>query len=300
MISMIMVMSGGQACAASTESGRSEAKEEKRDVSSDNVIVKIGDKTFSREDVQWRIDGMSPDNRKEFQTNRKKKELLDNLVKNYLFAQEARSMKMDKEKGVAASIEDLVNYQLAQVYNRFVVSNIQLSDNELKEYYDRHLSNLKSAHQVRAQHILIKLDIGAPFREEKAALQKANSIRAQLMKNKDFNSLAKKYSQDTETKDKGGDVGFFSREQMLADFADAAFSLKPGQISKPVRSILGYHIIKVTDVKEPKVLSMEDLRETLISRVFEMKRQKAISEEIDKLMAKYNVTVFKENEYRLD
>jgi parvulin-like peptidyl-prolyl isomerase len=104
-----------------------------------------------------------------------------------------------------------------------------------------------SGEQVRARHILISVAEDATDAEEQAALAKAISITNQLKDGADFATLAEKYSDDTSSAANGGDLGFFGRGQMVSEFEDAAFSLPVGEISDPVRSQFGYHIIQVEE-----------------------------------------------------
>jgi len=101
--------------------------------------------------------------------------------------------------------------------------------------------------QVKASHILIKVDENAAADAVTAAQARAQDILSQLEKGADFAELAKKYSEDTGSKDSGGDLGWFGRGDMVKEFEDAAFALKKGKISNLVRTSYGFHIIKVTD-----------------------------------------------------
>lgn len=92
------------------------------------------------------------------------------------------------------------------------------------------------ANQVRASHILVKTE------------GKAVDLLNQIKSGKDFGELAKKHS-DCPSKNRGGDLGFFKRGQMVKEFENAAFSMGKGQVSEPVRTQFGYHLIKVTDTK---------------------------------------------------
>ncbi|HHR84904.1 MAG TPA: tetratricopeptide repeat protein [Candidatus Acetothermia bacterium] len=129
-----------------------------------------------------------------------------------------------------------------------VVGNVEPTDDDLAAYFEKNISKYTEDEQVRASHILVK------------DLDTANKVLDELNNGADFAELAKKYSTDTGTKDKGGDLGFFGRGQMVKEFEDAAFSLKVGEISQPVKSQYGYHIIKVTDRKAAHTPSLADVK----------------------------------------
>ncbi len=140
---------------------------------------------------------------------------------------------------------------------------VKVSDNEIKDYYEKNRDKYIQKEQVRAKHILI-----SPSKRkisDKEAKELAEKIYNELKKGADFDKLARKYSDDPGTKNKGGDLGFFPKGRMVKPFEDAAFSLKVGQISKPVKTMFGYHIIKVTGRKKAKTFSLEEVKNDIRS-----------------------------------
>jgi peptidyl-prolyl cis-trans isomerase C len=107
---------------------------------------------------------------------------------------------------------------------------ITVSEKESRAYYDSNLESFKKPEQVRASHILIKVDPGADEAKKAEARTKIESLQAKLKKGEDFGALAKEYSEGP-SGPKGGDLGFFGRGQMVKPFEEAAFSMKPGQVS---------------------------------------------------------------------
>ncbi len=136
-----------------------------------------------------------------------------------------------------------------QIADSSVKSELEKPEFKTKvaEYIKSHGSEFGSPEQVKASHILIKAD-AKNAEEVKQAEQKAQGILKEV-NSVDFATLAKKYSDDPGSKEKGGDLGFFSKDRMVPEFADAAFALQKGQISGLVKSPFGIHIIKVTDKK---------------------------------------------------
>jgi len=143
--------------------------------------------------------------------------------------------------------------------------DIKVSDSEVKQYYDDNIDKYTVKEQVRAEHILIGTKLEK--RSDKEAMKIVKKIQAELKKGKKFEDLAKKYSDDKASAVKGGDLGFFTRDKMVKEFADAAFALKKGEISKPVKSVYGYHIIKVTDRIDGKVDKLEDVKASIESKL---------------------------------
>lgn len=166
------------------------------------------------------------------------------------------------------------------------IAMVSIGDAVAKKYYDENIDKFKYPKSVRASHILIAANINSikekikaenkdmPEEEVEAKAQeqiqekykKAKEIQAKLKKNpKDFAKLAKENSDDAVSALKGGDLGFFAKEQMLEPFANAAFALAPNTISDVVKTDYGYHIIMVTDRKEAGTLSFEQSKKDIIN-----------------------------------
>ena len=154
-------------------------------------------------------------------------------------------------------------------------SKVELSDEEVREYYDDNLETFKQPKTVEARHILIKVDQDADPETVKKTKERALKIMKLAREGKNFAELAKKYSEGP-TRDKGGYLGTFKKEAMVKPFADVAFSLKTGEISEPVRTRFGWHIIKVEKVNEASVTSFDDAEKGI---------QKKLSEDMAKSLA---------------
>ena len=145
-----------------------------------------------------------------------------------------------------------------------IKKTITLNDSDLKTYYEQNLARLASAEERRASHILINAPKGASAEEKAKARAKAVALRETLTKTPDaFAELAKKNSQDPGSAERGGDLDYFSRGAMVKPFEDAAYALKKGEISDVVESDFGFHIIRLTDIKESKTKSFEDSKASL-------------------------------------
>ena len=151
---------------------------------------------------------------------------------------------------------EYVEISKEQVGQKWPVSNSDIDEfktnsaDEIKAYFDANMNEFKTEKQVKASHILIKGDEA-----------KAKDIKAQIDQGADFAKLAKENSEDPGSASKGGDLGFFPEGAMVPEFEQKAFSMSVGEVSEPVKSSFGYHIIKVTGVKgasEPKLEDVED------------------------------------------
>ena len=160
-----------------------------------------------------------------------------------------------------------------------VKKSIVVSDADLKAYYEQNIQRLSGAEERRASHILITAPITAPDADRQKAKAKAVELLALVKKSPDsFADVARKNSQDTGSAPSGGDLDFFPRNAMVKPFADAAFSMKKGDISDVVESEFGFHIIKLTDIKSPKQRSFEEMKAELEADVKKQQAQKKFSE----------------------
>ena len=133
-------------------------------------------------------------------------------------------------------------------------SQVRISEEDITAYYNEHRKEFEKPKTVEVRHILFSVEQDADDREVEAARERALKIRNLAVSGQDFAELAKKYS-DGPTKDSGGYLGTFKREDLLKPFADRAFSMKAGEISEPVRTQFGWHIIKVENVNAASALS---------------------------------------------
>ncbi len=168
---------------------------------------------------------------------------------------------------------------------------VAVSEKESKAYYDNNLESFKKPEQVRASHILIKVDPGAEEAKKAEARTKIESVQAKLKKGEDFGALAKEYSEGP-SGPKGGDLGFFGRGQMVKPFEETAFSMKPGQVSGMVETRFGYHLIMVAERTPESTLSYEEVKDRLEQYLKQQKVQEAIAAYVETLQGKAKIERF--------
>jgi peptidyl-prolyl cis-trans isomerase D len=163
-----------------------------------------------------------------------------------------------------------------------IMKSLPVNEQDLKTYYEQNVSRIGGVEERRASHILIAAAKDAPAAERAKAKAKAEEVLAQAKKSPDsFAELAKKYSQDPGSAAKGGDLDYFTRGAMTKPFEDAVFGMKTGDISGPVETEFGFHIIKLTDVKAPKQKTFEELRPELEAELKKQQAQKKFAELAD-------------------
>ncbi|MFQ5835193.1 MAG: peptidylprolyl isomerase, partial [bacterium] len=161
---------------------------------------------------------------------------------------------------------------------------IKVTEKELESYYQEHLANFEVPEKRRVSHILIKLSPSTSEKEEENAKKKIEEIQKKLEKGVGFATLARKYSQDTSSAKKGGDLGFFTYSQMIPSFSKAAFSLKKeGEISGIVKSPFGYHLIKLTGIKQAYTEPFEKVKPQVKKLLIEQKSEDLAKKEAERV-----------------
>ncbi|HEX4025117.1 MAG TPA: peptidyl-prolyl cis-trans isomerase [Steroidobacteraceae bacterium] len=153
-----------------------------------------------------------------------------------------------------------VDLQYAQLQLSQVASQMQVTPADLQAYYDKNRSRYSQPEKRHAHHILIPIAEPKDAKADAAALAQARQVLAQLKAGKDFGQLAKKYSSDPASAAQGGDLGWAERTVYVPAFADALFSMKVGQISDPVKTQFGYHIIRLDGIQPAHVPTLDEVR----------------------------------------
>ena len=152
-----------------------------------------------------------------------------------------------------------VGLQYAELRLDAIAAQVTVNPDALQAYYKTNDARYRQVETRHAHHILIAVN-GNDAKADAAALAKAREVQAQLKAGKDFAALAKQYSSDTASAAQGGDLGWAARTAYVPAFADALFSMQPGQISEPVKTQFGYHIIRLDEVRPASVKSFDEVR----------------------------------------
>ncbi len=171
------------------------------------------------------------------------------------------------------------------------VSKIEIPKEEIKEYYEKNPMLFKHPEMVKASHILIKSEEKDDEAKKAEARKKIEEVEKQVKEGKDFAELARTYS-DCPSKDRGGDLGFFQRGQMVKPFDDAAFKLKPGEVSSIVETPFGYHIVKVIEKRPEGTYPLEEAEPKIKEFLSKQKTQEEVGEKLDELKEEAKIEKF--------
>ncbi len=231
------------------------------------VVLTIGDEKITAGEFDQIIDALPEQARAQVRAGRKR-QFAEQLVQVKVMYQEARRRKLDENPTVQRQMELQKENLLASILLQDMTANAQVDDATSQQYYEQHKGDYESVH---ARHILIRMK-GSPLPmqpgkkelSEEEALAKAQEIRKKLLAGEDFATLAKAESDDVRSGANGGDLGSLKHNQTVPPFDQAVFSLPPGQLSEPVKTQYGYHIIKV---EQHEVKPFDEVRADVAKKV---------------------------------
>jgi peptidyl-prolyl cis-trans isomerase C len=212
-----------------------------------------------------------------------RRQFAQNLVELSLLTQAAVKAGIDQQPEAREKIEFFRENVLAQAMFEDLQKTVAISDAEIQAYYDKHKSEYET---LTARHILIRMKgspvPAAPGKAELSddeAKAKAASIRKRIVGGEDFAKIAKEESDDTSSGEKGGDLGEFKHGMMVPPFETAAFAMKVGDISEPVQTPFGYHVIHL---QSRVVKSLADVKADILAQLRPEKAREAVSAMLNK------------------
>jgi peptidyl-prolyl cis-trans isomerase C len=218
------------------------------------VDIKQSDLDFAASEVGPRLANYSPEDRK--------KVLLQYVIENELMAEAGQKDGLDKQTTFPARVKYHDRRALRDAF--FDVSIVgAVSEDTAKKIYDEKIATMKPQQEIHARHILV------------ATEEEAKKVKERLKNGEDFATVAKEVSKDSGTE--GGDLGFFTRGQMLKPFEDAAFALEVGQISDPVQTQFGWHIIKVEEKRDQPLPTFDQVKDAIVAQLVQQKAQEVVT-----------------------
>jgi peptidyl-prolyl cis-trans isomerase C len=230
----------------------------------EKVVAKVNGKSITESDMQL-AEAEIGNELGNIPAEARRRVILEYVIENQLFADAAEAAKL----GSGAAFEERMNYwrrrALREYYFEAELKN-SVSDADAKKFYDQQVGNAKAQEEVRARHILV----------ESEAL--AKELHGRIGKGEDFVALAKEHSKDPGSKEDGGDLGYFGKGQMVPVFEETAFALKAGQVSEPVKSQFGWHIVKVEDRRQRGAPPFDAIKERLVASMIHRKAQEVAAD----------------------
>lgn len=190
----------------------------------------------------------------------KRRVLVEFLIENSLFAKAAEASKL----GEGAAFDERMKYwrsrALRDAYFEKEI-NGAIGEAAARTFYDDQIKGMKPKEEVQARHILVETE------------EQAKDLKKKVSEGGDFAALAKEHSKDPGTKDDGGMLGYFSTGQMVPAFEQAAFALQKGQVSEPVKSQFGWHLIKLEDRRQKPPPTFEEVKDRILASMMHQRAQ---------------------------
>ncbi len=263
------------------------------------VLAEVGGKKLEAKVLEEQIANLPPQMQMMLAQNPQiKKQFVERWVDTNLLALEAQKTKLDQDSSVKNKLDEAKTFILAQEYViKEIEKKINVTDADVKAYYEKNKAEFSEPESVKASHILVKVPQDADEKAWKDAEAKIKDIKKKLDGGADFAKLAQEMSDDPGSKAKGGDLGFFSKGRMVPEFEAAAFALKPGEVSQPVKTPFGYHLIKVVEKKDAHEKSFDEVKDQVKQNLLNQKRREALDSLLLNLKKQYPVKI---NEAAID
>jgi peptidyl-prolyl cis-trans isomerase C len=241
----------------------------------DTAVAKVNGKVITEADIKL-ADAEIGSELGNLPEATKRRVLIEFLIENQLFADAAEGQKLGSGKAYDERLQYWKRRALRDTYFDKSIKD-GVDEAEAKKLYDSQVAQIKPEEEVKARHILVKTE------------EKAKEIAVKIASGDDklFAEQAKAFSEDPGTKDEGGDLGFFGRGQMVPQFEEAAFKLKKGEISAPVQSQFGWHLIKVDDKRTKQPPEFAAVKERILASIIHRKAQELATDMRTKAKLEY-------------
>lgn len=264
-----------------------------------DVAARVNGDIITRAEFQKKLESLNfatKDNKAEDQ--KAKQDALQALITDRLVEQKAQKLDLSTDPAYSQRFEKYTLEHLSDLlFQKEIVEKVQVQDTEITAFYNANLEQLfTKPEQFKVSHILIKMETDtlqktsskkakqAQKEAEKKALEKIESVYQRAVKGEDFAALAKEYSEEEGSREKGGELGYLPRGRMLTEFDDQLSTLQPNEVSKPFKTKFGYHILKYTDKKPSEVIELnKDLSDRIKATLLKDKQRKKADEYLQDL-----------------
>ena len=242
------------------------------------ILANVGSREITQADLDAFLKALDPRTAAQFHSGGDNKKLLEELINQELYFLDAIENGTDKDAEYIAEVKKISQNFLKQYAIFKLLNCVTIDDEEILDYYSKNKAQFKAPESIRASHILVESE------------DLAQKVLEKLNTGLSFEDVAKEYS-DCPSNQQGGDLGYFSKGKMVPEFDAAAFAMDKEEVSSPVRTQFGYHIIKLTDKTPSHQQSFDEVKKSLSQQILALKQQKVYFSKIDELKNKYIVKI---------
>lgn len=242
------------------------------------ILATVNGKSITENDLNMAMARFPQENQAFFATEQGKAQLLEQLISFELVYKYAEEQNLTETEEYKSQLELLKKDLLIQAGVKNILDTVTVTDEEVKAFYESNPDMFKGQESVRAKHILVDSE------------EKAKDVKAAIDGGLSFEEAAKENS-SCPSSSQGGDLGAFTRGRMVPEFEDAAFALAIGEVSEPVKTQFGYHLIKVEEKTAEVVKSFDEVKDQLQVNLLSQKQNGAYINFINKLKEEQDVKV---------
>ena len=242
------------------------------------VLAIVNGSEITEKDVNRSLLRFPQETQEHYKTEEGKKQFLDQIVNFELIYNYALDSDMENDPDYIEQMRLIEKDILIQIGVKNIMADINITEEEIQKYYDDNNEMFQSAETASAKHILVD------------TLDQMQEIKAEITNGLSFEEAAKKYSK-CPSASQGGSLGEFTRGRMVPEFEKVAFELQVGEISEPVKTQFGYHLIQLDEKSSKNVKTLEESRQTIVENISHQKQNEKYISSITELKSKYDVEI---------
>jgi peptidyl-prolyl cis-trans isomerase C len=242
------------------------------------VLAIVNGNEITEKDIHRASLGFPQETQEYYKTEEGKKQFLDQMINFELIYNYARDNDMKNDPDYIEQVQLIEKDLLIQIGVKNIMADVDITEEEIQKYYADNSQMFKSAETASAKHILVD------------TLEQMEEIKAEITNGMSFEEAAQKYSK-CPSAGQGGSLGSFTRGRMVPEFEEAAFELQVGEISEPVKTQFGYHLIQLDEKNSECMKSLEESRHMIVKNILHQKQNEKYISSVTELKNKYSVEI---------
>ena len=242
------------------------------------VLATVNGCEVTEKDIQRSLLRFPQETQEYYKTEEGSKQFLDQMINFELIYNYALDNDMKKDPDYIEQMKLIEKDLLIQIGVKNIMADVDITEEEIQKYYEENKEMFKSAETVSAKHILVD------------ALEQMQEIKTEIDNGMSFEEAAQKYSKCPSAA-QGGSLGSFTRGRMVPEFEEAAFKLEVNEISEPIKTQFGYHLIQLDEKSSEDVKSLEESRHMIVKNLLHQKQNEKYINTIEDLKGKYSIEV---------